>query len=170
LRSSLPKPALYSRPGGVVSLSGPALHELLRAVLDRGLPFRFKALGFSMHPFIRDGDVVTISPQPEGGMYPGDVAAFCLPDRGMLAVHRVVARRGGDYLLRGDNADEADGFIPPVKMLGLVTRVERKGKKVRLGWGPERRLLACLSRWGLLRLLIFRGWQVLHPFARRSPV
>jgi hypothetical protein len=123
-----------------------------------------------MQPFIRDGDVITVSPQPGAGIRPGDVAAFCLPDTGKIAVHRVVARRDGGYLLRGDNASEADGLIPPGKVLGLVTRVERKGKEVRLGWGPERRLLAWLARRGFLRFLIFRGWQVLHPFTRRSPV
>jgi signal peptidase len=167
LLSSLPKPDLYSRPGGVLSLSGPALQELLRAVLDRGIPFRLTALGFSMHPFIRDGDILTVSPKPETRL--GDVVAFCHPDTGKLVVHRVLGRAPGGYLLRGDNAPEVDGLIPPEKILGLVTGVERKGRKVRLGRGPERRLLAWLARRDLLRPLIFRAWQVLHAFGWRSP-
>jgi signal peptidase len=168
LPSSLPKPALYSRVGGVFSLPGPALQELLRAVLDRGVPFRFKALGFSMHPFIRDGDVVTVSPKPGSGMRAGDVVAFCHPDTGKLVVHRVLGWRPGGYLLRGDNSPDVDGLITPEKVLGLVTRVERNGKEIRLGRGPERRLLAWLARRDLLRPLTFRAWQVLHPFAWRS--
>ena len=47
---------------GGLSLSGEALIELMRAVLARGLPFRFAARGFSMAPFIRDGDVISVSP------------------------------------------------------------------------------------------------------------
>jgi hypothetical protein len=122
-----------------------------------------------MHPFICDGDVVTISPRAVGEMRLGDVVAFCHPNSGRLVVHRLVGQRPGGYLLRGDNALEEDGLIPPEKVLGLVTRVERRGRKVRLGQGPERRLLAWLARRDLLRPLIFRAWQVLHPFAWRSP-
>jgi signal peptidase I len=169
LQSSLPKPALYSRPGGVVSIPGPALQEFLRAILKRGVSFRFQARGSSMQPFIRDGDVVTVSPGPVGEMRLGDVVAFCHPNTGRLVVHRLVGRRPGGYLLRGDNALEEDGLIPPEKVLGLVTQVERRGRKVRLGQGPERRLLAWLARRDLLKPIIFRAWQVLHPFARRSP-
>jgi hypothetical protein len=153
----------------VVSIPGPVLQELLRAILKRGVPFRFQAWGSSMHPFIQDGDVVTVSPEPAGAMRSGNVAAFCHPNTGRLVVHRLVAQRPGGYLLRGDNALEADGLIPPAMMLGLVTRVERRGRKVRLGQGPERRLIAWLARRNLLQPLIFRAWQVLHPFAWRSP-
>ena len=152
-----------------MSLPSPTVQELLRAVLDRGIPCRFRALGFSMHPFIRDGDVVTVSPKPGGEIRLGDVVAFCHPGTGKLMVHRVLARQPGGYLLRGDNAPAADGLIPPEKVLGPVTRVERKGRKVRLGRGPERRLLAWLARRDLLRPLIFRAWQVLHPLTWRSP-
>jgi hypothetical protein len=122
-----------------------------------------------MYPFIRDADVLTVSPQLGRRASPGDVVAFCHPDTGKLMVHRVVAWRPGAYLLRGDNAPEVDGLIPPEKVLGLVTRIERKGKKVWLGRGPERRLLAWLARRDLLQPLIFRAWQVIHPFAWRSP-
>jgi hypothetical protein len=167
LLSSLPKPDLYSRPGGVLSLSGPALQELLRAVLDRGIPFRLTALGFSMHPFIRDGDILTVSPKPETRL--GDVVAFCHPDTGKLVVHRIMARQPGGYLLRGDNATAADGLVPPEKILGLVTRVERNGKEIRLGRGPERRFIALLVRYELLQPLICWAVRLLRPLKGRCP-
>ena len=74
-----PKPALHNRAGGILSLSGPALLDLLRAVLDKRVPFRFTARGFSMSPFIKDGDVVTVSPCAPGAIHYGDVIAFVHP-------------------------------------------------------------------------------------------
>jgi hypothetical protein len=169
LPSNLPKPCLYSVPGGVLSLSGLALQEFLRAVLARGSTFRFKARGFSMHPFIQDGDVVTVSPL--GGRYPrlGEVMAACHSETLKLMVHRVLSRREGGVLLRGDNSPAADGYIPAGKVLGRVTRVERNGQRVRLGLGLERSFVAFLSRHDMLQPLIFRARQVLRPLRRRVP-
>ncbi len=151
-----------------MALSGSALQELLRAVLDRGVPFRFTALGFSMHPFIQDGDTVTVSPRSGEEIRAGDVVAFCQPGTGRLVVHRVLTRASGGYLLRGDNALEEDDLIPPQRVFGLVTRVERRGRKVLVGRGPERRLIAWLARRGLLQPLICRAWQVIYQFVGRS--
>ena len=153
----------------MLSLSGSALIEFLRAVLVRGKPFRFQARGFSMHPFIQDADVVTVSPL--GGRYPrlGEVMAACHPETLKLMVHRVLSRRQGAVLLRGDNSPGADGYIPAGKVLGRVTRVERNGHRVRLGLGLERSFVAFLSRHDLLQPLIFRARQVLRPLRRRVP-
>ena len=157
-------------PGGVLSLSGLALQEFLRAVLAKGASFRFKARGLSMLPFIQDGDVLTVAPSPARRPRPGDVAAFCHPETRKLVVHRVLARRNGGYLLRGDNAPESDGLISFQDVLGRVTRVERDGREVRLALGLERRLIAFLSRHNLLQPLIFRASRMLRPLKRRCPV
>lgn len=47
---------------GGLSLSGKNLAELIQAVIAKGNPFRLKVKGFSMSPFIKDGDTITISP------------------------------------------------------------------------------------------------------------
>jgi hypothetical protein len=158
------KPALYSLPGGVLSLSGPALLEFLRAVLARGKPFRFQARGFSMHPFIHDGDLLTL--YPPNGCSPrlGEVVACCNPQTGKLVVHRVVARRAGGVLLQGDNTLAPDGYIPCANVLGRVTRVARQGCQVRLGLGPERGVIALLARHGLLQPVLNRVHRLLSPF------
>ncbi|MCL4500967.1 MAG: S24/S26 family peptidase [Deltaproteobacteria bacterium] len=163
---NVPPSCLYSVPGGVLSLSGPALQEFLRAVLSRGASFRFKARGFSMHPFIQDGDNLTIIPVKGGKLRCGQVAAFCHPETGKLVVHRLLCRRPGGVLVRGDNIPDADGLIRPADVLGLVTRVERQGRAVLLGLGPERRLIAWLSRHNLLKPVIFRAGQLLRPWRR----
>jgi len=140
----------------------------MRAILDKDIPCRFEARGFSMRPFILDGDKVTVSPRPREEINPGDVVAYCQPKEGGLVVHRVVARSQAGYQVQGDNALEGDGLISPEQLLGLVTRVERRGRTVRLGQGPERRLIAWLARRDLLRPLLFSFSQVLRPFLWRS--
>ena len=145
------------------TLSMPVLVELLRAVLDRGEPFRFEAPGFSMSPFIQDSDAITVSPLSGAAPRLGDVVAFLRPDSGKLIVHRVVGKRGDAFLVRGDNAEEGDGLVPRANILGRVTRVERDGTRVYLGLGPERYLIAFLTRWGLLRLLLLSMWPLVRP-------
>ncbi len=157
------KPALYCRPGGVLALSGPGLMEFVKAVLANGAQFRFRARGFSMHPFIQDGDLITVLPPDGHGPKPGGVVAFCHPETQKLVVHRVLAAFAEGCIIRGDSAPEADGFIRLENLLGAVGRVERDGRQVRLGLGPERRLIAWLSRRNLLQPFLHRTYQVLRP-------
>jgi SOS-response transcriptional repressor LexA len=149
------------------TLSMPALVELLRAVLERGEPFRFEAPGFSMSPFIQDGDLITVAPLSGASPGRGDVVAFLRPGSGKLIVHRVVGKRGNAFLIRGDNAEESDDLVPAENVLGRVTKVERNGRRVRLGLGPERYLIAFLTRRGLLRPLLLWVWPLVRPIVRR---
>ena len=122
------------------------LLETVRDVLGRGLPVRFQAKGFSMSPFIRNGDVVTLS--PFNGALPrfGDVVGFAAQEPGRLTLHRVTGKKGGFYVVRGDSCTEPDGLIPASRIVGVVEKVERCGKRVSGGIGRERYVIACLSR------------------------
>ena len=133
-----------------ISLSGSDLVDLLRAVMDKGMPFRFRANGISMTPFIKDGDVITVSPLSGALPRRGDVAAFTHPDTGKLVVHRVVGKTGRQFLLKGDNVDRVENKVPQKNLLGCVTIVERNSKQVFAGLGPERSLIALLTRFGLI--------------------
>jgi len=145
-------PREYQRPAmqkSGLSLSGKALIELMQAVHAKGLPFRFNAGGHSMAPFIRDGDVICVSPLASRAPGPGDVVAFIHPETKLLCLHRVLSAHGDRFLIQGDNMPEKpDGVIPREAILGQVTGIERAGRRVRLGLGPERLLLAILSRCG----------------------
>jgi hypothetical protein len=52
--------------------------------------------------------------------------------------------------MRGDNSSRDDGYVPEANILGRINRVERNGKKILLGLGPERYLIGLLARKGLL--------------------
>jgi len=119
---------------------------LMRAVLEKGKPFRYEARGTSMHPFIQDGDVVTVGPLTGGGPRTGDVVAFVHPATGGVRVHRVVRTDHGRYLLKGDNALGDDGVLGRDAILGLVVRIERGGRSRRLGSTLRSAALARLSR------------------------
>jgi phage repressor protein C with HTH and peptisase S24 domain len=169
LRSRKPESAAFATQGGELSLSGPALVELLLAVLGEGKPFRFRATGPSMSPCIQDGDVILVAPLPLGASARlGQVVAFVHSGTRQLAVHRVVAKRGGSFLLKGDNSSLADGLFPAASILGYVVTVERDGQEVRIGLGPERLLIAFLTRWRPLWYWLRPVWRLIRPIARRA--
>ena len=170
MKSAWTRSALFTRKGGELPLSAAAVGELLHAVLDKGVPFRFKVKGLSMHPFIRDNDVVTVSPLPDGSLHFGDVVAFVQPETGKLALHRVIGKRRGDCLIKGDAVAEPDGFLPKEALRGYVTQVEREGKRVALCLGPEKSVIAFLSRTGLFSHLFLPVWRFICPFVRRTAI
>ena len=145
----------------------PALYELMKEVNDKGLPFRFMVRGYSMSPFIKEGDVVTISPISQKGPRLGDVVPVFFPDTGRLLIHRVVARRGRFCLIRGDNTFEPDGIVPCLDISSRVAGVRRNGVERSLGLGPERIMIAFLSRSNLLAPLLFPLWRAIPPILRR---
>jgi signal peptidase I len=140
---------------------------LMESVLSQGKPFRFRSSGFSMSPFIKDGDVITLVNPLGRPLRPGTVIAFIQPPSGSLAVHRIVVQRDDRYLLKGDNNREFDGWVTPANVIGIVNRVERNGKSVHFGEGQIRWLIVWLSKYNILyhrfRLryvltsLLFRG-------------
>ena len=128
-----------------------ALAELIEAEVSRGTEFRLTVKGCSMVPFIKDKDIVTISAFPRGQFYGfGKSVAFFYPGRKMLGIHRIIGRQGSRYLIKGDNSPQPDGLIPKENIIGYVTKVKRSHKNVLLGLGPERFMIAFLSRIGLL--------------------
>jgi len=150
LRSSENKPALKVRDGRELPLSGADLLGLLSEVLAKGVRFRFRASGYSMSPFIRHNDVITIRPIKQADLRKGAVAAYIRPEDGHLAVHRIVGWSQAGFTLKGDHEPIVDNPVAASGILGVVDRVERNGRRIRLGLGPEKGLIAVLSTWGLI--------------------
>ncbi len=103
--------------------------ELLRA----GNTIRFTAKGTSMHPLIRDGDIVLIIPLKDEQIRKGDVVLFTIGD-GRVLLHRVVeirrSRRDEECLIQGDHSIHSDGYIPTSKILGSMVAVQRGGLQI----------------------------------------
>ena len=160
------KPALFTKKKEELSLSSQQLEKLMRGVLNKGAYFRFQGKGFSMSPFIKDGDVLTIAPVQGSAPGFGDVVVFTHPNTGRLIIHRVIGKKAGSYLTKGDNAPEEDGLISRAAIVGRVAKVERDGKKPFLGLGPDRFIIAFVTRTGLLPLL-WPVWSLARFFMRR---
>jgi len=149
-------------------LSGTTLGLLIKDVIGKERPFRFQARGFSMSPFIKDEDLITIFPSSDRSPRLGDVVAYLQQESQKLIVHRIIGRKGKGCCTKGDSMDSPDGWIPRDKILGRVGRVERKGKLVSLGMGPERVAVAILSRISLLMRLSSLFWRISRRTARRQ--
>jgi hypothetical protein len=142
------KPAAIVRERGELSLSGASLTALMSSVLAKGKAFRFRAKGSSMSPFVKDGDVITISPLSAGELRTGEVVAFLHPKTGHVAVHRIVRAAPDSFLLRGDNSQDADGALTRERILGIVTEVVRDGRMIEPAPARWRPAIAFLSRTG----------------------
>ena len=119
---------------------------LLREAISKGVSLRFAVKGASMSPFIRDGDMVTITPLSAPTVGLGVTVAYAAGAGSALVIHRVIARKPGGYITKGDNAGVADGFIPARDILGFVSAVQRGGRRVSLGLGIERIAAAALNK------------------------
>jgi len=140
------KPSLFIRKHEELTLSAHALGELLQAFMDRDLPLRFRVKGFSMAPFIKNGDVITVSPLKRASLRTGHIVAYSDPETKKVRVHRVIKTMGDHHFIgKGDNTPMMDGIISQKNILGCVSQVERQGKRVFLGLGLERRLIVFMS-------------------------
>ncbi len=147
-----------------ISLSAPVIMELIEAVHEKGASFRFQASGYSMTPAIRNGDIITVSPLNDILPRRGDVLAFRHPERPQMLVHRVLHTKVRKYFIKGDNCPEADGWIPAENILGLITKVERKG---RVCFWPNRSApsrgsdfyLLFYPLWPPVRRILVRAWR-----------
>jgi phage repressor protein C with HTH and peptisase S24 domain len=144
-----------------------ATQELVTSLLRDGTGVKVEVTGHSMLPFIRSGDVLTLVPLGVRELSPGDVLAAATA-RGLI-VHRLVGRSAAEFRLRGDCGEIQDDPLTAGDIVGVVARVERRGRRVRLGLGPERAALAILSRFGAVRRLARLYSRLPGQRARRVP-
>ena len=77
-----------------------------------------------MLPWIRDGDVVIVSPADEAAV--GDVICYSTsPDR--LFLHRVVRCQAYGFVTKGDALSYTE-IVARERVLGRVVAIERRGK------------------------------------------
>lgn len=142
---------------GAETISRERLQEILRLLLDEGLVTRLRLTGASMSPLLRQGDLVILAPPGGRPIRAGDVVAFVADGR-RLVIHRAVAAGHGRIHTRGDALGHGDRPLPEDDVVAVVSAAERRGRRLRLGLGPERRVVAWLSRRGWLAPLL-RPWR-----------
>jgi len=101
--------------------------DLAAEVLTSCGQARLPVTGSSMFPCMQPGDLLEIR-RSDCPIQIGDVVVF---DRhGRLVVHRVVGRTGDLLITRGDRLRYPDAPVPPAAILGCVTAIERRGRRI----------------------------------------
>jgi signal peptidase I len=158
-------PTINAKKGNIISIANVEFIRLIKDILGRGASLRFSAGGGSMIPFIIDGDVLTLVPLKRGLSY-GGVYAFIDPQGSKLIVHRLIGRKNGKFIFKGDNNPESDNSVPLENVLGKVVRVERGKKRVRLGLGVERVVISLMSRKNMLLVMTSMAYKI-YRFTRK---
>ncbi|MFA4888725.1 MAG: S24/S26 family peptidase [Candidatus Omnitrophota bacterium] len=111
-----------------------------------------------MSPFIKDGDILTISPFNNGSLGLGQTIAFVHPTNGRLTIHRIIGRSKNRYLLKGDNIFGIDGLVSQEYILGVVSYVERNDKSFTLNLGWVGIIIAFCSRINIFPFILW-SWR-----------
>lgn len=99
--------------------------ELWLQGLKQGRAMRFRALGGSMNPSLRNGDIVTIVPGKDVRI--GDVV-LTHTNVGLI-LHRVVRKCAGQIITKGDSLTFLDPPVNPRDILGRAVSRDRLGKE-----------------------------------------
>ena len=106
--------------------------KLSRDIFKRDKSIRFQAKGWSMRPFILDGDFILISPVENSSLKTGDVVLYSTK-RDKVIVHRIIKKYKKDgrmiLLVKGDATSGHADEVGIQDVLGKVTAVERNGRK-----------------------------------------
>jgi signal peptidase I len=104
-------------------------------MLSKGYSLRFRAKGRSMHPFIRDGEVISVKPIKGSNIMIGDIIFYRALWGGIFA-HRVIKKhRENNNMILITKGDANLNFDPPVhedNIIGKVTAIEKNNVTIKL--------------------------------------
>lgn len=106
--------------------------DLAADLLKMGKQVRFRATGSSMHPLVRNGDTLLITPCQPFSIRPGEIL-LCAGAQQCVVVHRVIRCKGSrnnrQFLIQGDQVPWPDGWIDASRIYGRLEEIERDGKR-----------------------------------------
>ena len=123
--------------GGGLSLSRPAVLELVREVVGNGGGIRVRAAGRSMWPTVPDGALVELAPLP-ARLPRGRIVL--LDWNGTAVLHRVRRVRDDVVETQGDACLDRDPPTPRERIVAMAVSVEHEGRLSSANgswrWGP----------------------------------
>jgi signal peptidase len=106
--------------------------SLRKQLIENKHSVKIEASGYSMFPFLRKGDVQTISPIPIEDIQIGDVVVF--EQNNNWISHRVIAIQKTNneisLILRGDTSRFLDPTVTKENYIGKTVSFERNGKTI----------------------------------------
>lgn len=110
------------------------LLQLSSEIIHRGCCLRFMAKGHSMHPFIKDGEVVVVKPIGIFEIKKGDVILYHT-SLNMIA-HRVIKRKRENnkimLVTKGDSNLNFDTLVQENNILGKIIAIEKPNGTINL--------------------------------------
>jgi len=127
-------------------------HKLRKEAISKGHSVQTVASGYSMFPFLRKGDILTIEPVPMEMIKLGDIVVF---ERGEKWIaHRVIkirnSKEGFEFLLRGDTNLRFDSVVNSENYAGAVRIFKRKNLVKQMNAGQQGIWNSIISNCGLL--------------------
>ena len=124
-------------------------------------------VGDSMWPLLHEGrDLMVIDKKPEGRMKKYDAILYKRPC-GKYIMHRILKVRQDDYVLCGDNRWLREFGVKDEWILGVLTAVVRKGKRVSVTSWKYRLYVHIWCDFYWIRAFILRGWGVMRKIVRK---
>ncbi len=103
-------------------------HALRKEAIKQGHSVQTVASGYSMFPFLRKGDLLTVEPVSMDKIKRGDVVVFESEEKWIA--HRVIKIRnvtdGLEFLLRGDTRLAFDPLVNKGNYVGVIQVFSRK--------------------------------------------
>ena len=136
------------------------IEGVIREVIESGGEFELYPRGRSMLPLIHEGrdSVMLVAPQTE--LRSGDIA-FYKRDDGRFVLHRVMSVQNGTYTMCGDNQLVLEPGIRDEQIIGVVSSLFVKGKKINVTNKRYRRYIK--------RRKSLKKRRIILAFARRIP-
>ena len=127
--------------------------SIIASLLRRGEEVCFRVSSGCMNPILSTGDRIGV--QKRTGNYGfGYIVLF--PGKGGLCVHRIILRKGGCYITKGDRRTIPDPALRKERILGRAVWVEKSGRRFSL----ENHLARCLGvLMGVLSLIEYYIWR-----------
>lgn len=128
----------------------------------------YSNVGVSMLPLLRQGrDLLTVEAKGPARCKAGDVVLFRRPN-GQLILHRIVAVRAADYVLRGDNCTGDEAGVTEEQILGVMTGFVRGGREHRVTDPGYRLYTQLILRTARLRIPLMKAMRRLRRKLRKN--
>jgi signal peptidase len=132
------------------------LLRLSKDMLEKGHSIRFQAKGWSMRPFIRDGDFIVVNPVKNSSIKKGDIVFYSNAENKII-VHRIIRKYKKNHrikvLIKADAPFGSPEKVDRQNVLGKVVAIERYGREKRLDRKPYQiigllfAVISPFSRW-----------------------
>lgn len=132
-------------------------------LLKQGEAVSFPIRGWSMYPFLSDGDMVTVEPLENRSLAVNDAILYRRIN-GPLVLHRLMKIEEEEFYFCGDNQTEIEGPLNRSQLLGILVSYTHNGKQHHTADISDRLLTSAWRRLRPLRPLISNS---VHKLKRR---